>query len=88
MAALEQITPIKIREALREAQARVLMNEELARLHRDLNLASAPDALVAPITSSALAQLRKLFTELEFNSLIPRLDKQIRINALKRDTIN
>jgi 5'-3' exonuclease len=65
------VTPPKIRDALREAADRVLMNEELARLHTDLDLGDGP--LAAPVDERSFANLRALFEILEFKSLAARL---------------
>jgi len=69
---LHTVTPLKIRDALRDAGARVLLNEELARLHTDLELGPGP--LVEPVTAKALERVRALFEVLEFKSLTARLD--------------
>jgi DNA polymerase-1 len=69
---LETVRSEKLRESLRRAGERLLMNEELARLRRDVPLEDGPLAL--PLTSHALDRLRGLFAELEFKSLIPRLE--------------
>jgi DNA polymerase-1 len=69
--ALETVNPEKLREALRSRAEQLTANEELARLRDDVPL-DAP--LAAPLTRDALGRLREHFTELEFKSLIPRLD--------------
>jgi DNA polymerase-1 len=71
IAELDSVTPPKIRDALREAADRVLMNEELARLHTDLDLGDGP--LAAPVDERSFANLRALFEILEFKSLAARL---------------
>ena len=60
-----------LREALRAAGDRILLNEELARLRDDLDLGDGP--LAAPLGPPAYAHLRALFAELEFKSLEARL---------------
>jgi DNA polymerase-1 len=71
IAELGSVNPPKIRDAIREASERVLMNEELARLHADLDLGEG--ALAAPLDASSFASLRALFETLEFKSLAARL---------------
>lgn len=66
--------PGKLQEALRAAAERVAMNERLARLRTDVALA-AP--LAAPVTNEALGAVRQVFEELEFQSLVGRLDAMI-----------
>jgi DNA polymerase-1 len=68
---IDAVAPQKIRDALREATERVLMNEDLARLRTDLAL---PSPLVAPLRGEAFGNLRRLFDSLEFKSLATRLD--------------
>lgn len=72
VAELDRVTPPKVREALAEHAERALLNEELATLRRDVPLAEGP--LAAPLTPEASARLRSMFEELEFKSLLPRLD--------------
>jgi len=71
IAELDTVTPLKIKDALAEARARVLMNEELARLRVDLELA---EPVVGAVTTDALKNVRALFEVLEFESLTARLD--------------
>jgi DNA polymerase-1 len=71
IAELDSVNPPKIRDAIREASERVLMNEELARLHDDLDLGAGP--LAAPLDERSFASLRALFETLEFKSLAARL---------------
>jgi DNA polymerase-1 len=72
LGALERVTPLKLRETLAEHAERARLNEELARLRTDVPLGAGPWS--APLTSEAGEKLRRLFTELEFKSLLPRLD--------------
>jgi DNA polymerase I len=67
-----RVTPPKLRETLEKHADRALLNEELATLRRDVPLGDGPFA--APLTTSARIRLRRAFDELEFKSLIPRLD--------------
>ena len=71
LADLDAVTPLKTQQALRDTAERVLMNEELARLRVDLELGADP--IVAKITRSALNDVRDLFEQLEFRSLMARL---------------
>lgn len=71
LAELDTVTPPKIKDALAEARDRVLMNEELARLRVDLELA---EPVVGAVTTEALQNVRALFEVLEFKSLTARLD--------------
>ena len=73
VANVDAVTPQKIREAIREAGARVVMNEDLARLRDEVPLAGP--RLVGPLTSEAVVAVRLVFEALEFKSLAARLDK-------------
>ena len=68
---LEDVKPPALRAKLEPAREQVLRNESLARLRTDLPLATP---LVLPFTGDARAHVRAFFEELEFKSLIPRLD--------------
>lgn len=70
---LDQIEPIKLRQALTTAREQLLETEELARLRRDVPLADPP--YVAAISGEGLAGLRALCEELEFGSLLSRIDQ-------------
>jgi DNA polymerase-1 len=72
LARLDQLTPGRLRAEVASRAEQVLLNEELATLHSDLPLGDGP--LTAPISARAISDLRALFAELEFKSLIPRLD--------------
>ncbi len=69
---LDRIEAPKLRETLNRYREQALLNEELATLRRDVPLADGP--MAAPLTSSARARLERFFTELEFKSLVARLD--------------
>lgn len=69
---LDHVTPERLRAELAARAEQVLLNEELASLHTDVPLGDGP--LAAAIRAGAVAKLRALFTELEFKSLVPRLD--------------
>ena len=70
---LERVAAPKLRDALAKAADRLRLNEDLARLRDDVPLATGP--LAGPLTSEALARLRTAFEELEFKSLVPRLER-------------
>jgi len=70
---LDQVNPSKVREALREAAARVLTNETLARLRNDVPLEGT--TLSAPLTESSRRRLAAAFEELEYKTLLARLER-------------
>lgn len=69
---LQSVTPERTREAIGAAAERLRMNEELATLRLDVPLAEKE--LVRPVTPEGYEQLGKLFGELEFKSLLPRIE--------------
>jgi DNA polymerase-1 len=69
---LDEVTPDRLRESLRERRAQILETADLARLRDDVPLPEGPRA--GPLTPEAIARVRALFTELEFTSLLARLD--------------
>jgi DNA polymerase I len=73
VANLEQVSAARTRESLRECRDRLLLNEELGRLHDDVALEG--ERLAAPLTTHAAERLRALFSELEFKSLLERLER-------------
>ena len=73
VANLERVPSPKLRDSLRAASERVLMNAELARLRCDVPLADGPTA--APLTAESVVRLRAFFEELEFKSLVARLER-------------
>ncbi len=73
VARLDGVRSKRLRENLRAGADRLLMNEELARLRDDVPLGDGPLAL--PLESEAVGHLRAAFEELEFKSLLPRLEK-------------
>lgn len=73
LAGLDQVKSAAVREALAKAAERIRQNEALARLHSEVPLPEG--ARYGAFTAEAKAALRALFEELEFQSLIPRLDK-------------
>jgi DNA polymerase-1 len=73
LAHLDEITPARVRLALAAAGPQILLTEELARLRSDVSLPDGPR--VAPIDRDHLLQTRAIFEELEFRSLVDRLDR-------------
>ena len=71
LAHADVVSPLKIRESLKASAERLLLNEELVRLRRDVPLGSGPFA--APLGTAAIARLERAFGQLEFRSLLPRL---------------
>jgi DNA polymerase-1 len=73
---LEAVEPARLRESLRRHAAELAVWRDLAELRADLTLAEGPRfALIADID---VARLRALFVELEFTSLLPRLEEALR----------
>lgn len=68
---LDAVAPPKLQASLRDARERILMNDRLTRLERELELEGP---LTGPLTAEGRGRLRGLFEELEFKSLLPRLD--------------
>jgi DNA polymerase-1 len=73
LARVDEVTPPKLQQTLVEAAAQIRETEALAQLRRDAPLPES--ARHAAIGGSARAALRALFLELEFHSLLPRLDR-------------
>ena len=69
---LSTVTPTRLREALERATDQIRSTESLARLRLDVPLPEGPR--YAAVDPSRLPALRELFLELEFKSLVPRLD--------------
>lgn len=67
---IERLAP-KLRALLLAHREQILMSERLACLRADVPL---PEVSFAPPEPDALRELRALFVELEFKSLLPRLD--------------
>lgn len=72
---IDEVTPPRVRDALVSASDQIRRTESLARLRSDVVLAPGPKS-VAP-SAACFDRLRALFTELEFSSLLPRLDKLV-----------
>jgi DNA polymerase-1 len=73
LANLDRVESESLRESLARAAGQLIQNEQLARLRIDVPLGDGPR--FRPMTVGSFAQLRSLFVELEFKSLVPRLDK-------------
>jgi hypothetical protein len=73
LADLDAIKSATVREALRNAAEQVIRNEQLARLRDEVPLPDGPR--YGTPTAAAFEQVRALFVELEFNSLLARLPK-------------
>lgn len=73
LARVTEVTPVKLQQVLIEHAAQIRETEDLARLRRDAPLPEGPR--YAAIGGSAIAALRALFVELEFSSLLPRLER-------------
>lgn len=73
LAHLDEVGPARVRAALAQAAPQILDTEELARLRRDVPLASGPRH--APIDREHLLDVRALFEDLEFRSLVARVDR-------------
>lgn len=72
LAHLDEVSPPRTREILRAHADQLRASEQLVRLRTDVPL--PPGALYGLPGPDALAALRVLFEELEFKSLLPRLD--------------
>jgi DNA polymerase-1 len=73
---LERVHEVRsepLRETLSRAREQLLRNETLSRLRVDVPLPLGPRFL--PVVPAAWMRLRELFAELEFKSLLPRLDR-------------
>jgi DNA polymerase-1 len=73
---LERVHEVRsepLRETLSRVREQLLRNEMLARLRVDVPLPPGPRFL--PVVPSAWLRLRELFVELEFKSLLPRIDR-------------
>lgn len=72
LANLDSVTPARTREAIALARDALLRDEDLATLRTEVDLGDRP--LVAPFEGEAVSAVRGLFEELEFKSLVTRLD--------------
>lgn len=73
LATLESVKQVRVREALDSHREQILETESLARLREDAPLDPAALAWVVP-TRAAFEALARVFEELEFKSLLPRLE--------------
>ena len=73
---LDDITPKRAQTAIREAAERLPLYLELARLRSDVPL--GPDQRWAEFTPEAGERLKAFFEQMEFRSLIPRVDSAFR----------
>jgi DNA polymerase-1 len=80
------LAPARVGQLLLQHSDQALRTELLARLRPDAPLPAPPH--LAPVTRDALLAVRAWFAELEFGSLLPRLDKllpsQPRVGAAGR----
>lgn len=72
LARVDEVEPERIREALRAHAAQIALNEDLSRLRRDVELPAG--ALASELSAASFEQLGRAFAELEFKSLLPRLE--------------
>lgn len=72
---LDEVTPPRVRDAVRAAAEQIRRTEALARLRDDVPL--EPGRRFAPLSPSSIERLRSLFVTLEFSSLLPRFDKLV-----------
>lgn len=68
---VSEVRAAKVRESLTQHGDPLRLNEELARLRRDVPLERGP--AVQPLTPGAVQRLEQCFTQLEFRSLMSRL---------------
>ncbi|HEX4352620.1 MAG TPA: 5'-3' exonuclease H3TH domain-containing protein [Polyangiales bacterium] len=73
LASLGEVQPESLRDALASHSEQLAQNERLACLRSDVPLGDG--ARFRPMTAGSFEHLRALFVELEFKSLLPRLDK-------------
>jgi DNA polymerase I len=67
-----EVTPLRLRDKLAAHAAQIRRNRELATLRTDVPLPAGPEW--GSISAEGLLRVRALFVELEFKSLLPRLD--------------
>jgi len=72
LAHTREVTPVRLRETLAARAAQILRNRKLATLRPDVPLPAGPQC--GRLSSDGLLRVRSLFVELEFKSLLPRLD--------------
>jgi DNA polymerase-1 len=87
LAQLDAWPNAKVRESLRKHAEQIRSTERLARLVKNVPLASS--AIASEVAEQSLGELTVLFAELEFHSLLPRVAKlraQLAAPALSRVT--
>ena len=72
LAAVDRLEPLRLRAVVRAHAEQLRSSEAIARLRTDAPLSARP--LHAPLTAAAIDRLRIWFEELEFSSLLRRLD--------------
>ncbi|MET0386843.1 MAG: 5'-3' exonuclease H3TH domain-containing protein [Polyangiales bacterium] len=72
LAQVQHVTPARLRESIERSADQILATEALARLVDDVPLPAGPR--YSAVGPAALLHVRELFIELEFKSLLPRLD--------------
>ncbi len=72
LARAAEVKPERLRAELEARREQLLLNRELATLRTDVPLPEGPRS--APLRASAREKLRALFAQLEFKSLLARLD--------------
>jgi DNA polymerase-1 len=72
LARVSEVLSPKLREDLPRHAEQLLLNEELATLEEHVPVGTETTAL--PLTARAFARMRELLVELEFRSLVPRLE--------------
>jgi DNA polymerase I len=75
---LDDVTPERLKKSLAAHRDQILQTADLARLRDDVPLPPGPRW--APVSAAALGRLRALFSELEFASLLPRIDALIAVS--------
>lgn len=73
LARLDDVTPHSLRDVLAQASSQIRENERLARLRADVPLPAG--TRFATVGVDALSRMRELFVELEFKSLLARVDR-------------
>ena len=69
---VSRVTPARLRESIERSADQIIATEALAKLRDDVPLPSGP--LYGAVGPAALLHVRELFVELEFKSLLPRID--------------
>jgi DNA polymerase-1 len=72
LAQVAQVTPARLRDSIERSAEQILATEALAKLRDDVPLPEGPR--YAPVSQASLQRVRELFVELEFKSLLPRVD--------------